>query len=163
MKASMTPRQGILAALNHQEVDRIPTDLGGRRNTTICTGPCKKLKTCLGVNRPTVELNETYEWPEVEEAVLGRLAVDTRAVFAKPPTRDRTQWLDARTFVGDWGTTWHRPENQPQYHMIAHPLAESTIEDLDSGYVPAAVHNVEDDVPPEDVWAMLDAGATFHP
>ena len=34
---------------------------------------------------------------------------------------------------------------------------------LNGGYVLGAVHNVQDDVPPENVWAMLDEAATFKP
>lgn len=33
---------------------------------------------------------------------------------------------------------------------------------LDGGYILGAVHNVQDDVPPENVWAMLDEAATFR-
>jgi uroporphyrinogen decarboxylase len=32
---------------------------------------------------------------------------------------------------------------------------------LDGGYILGAVHNVQDDVPPQNVWAMLDEAATF--
>jgi uroporphyrinogen decarboxylase len=31
------------------------------------------------------------------------------------------------------------------------------------GYVLSAVHNVQDDVPPENIWAMLDEAASFVP
>jgi uroporphyrinogen decarboxylase len=130
MKASTTSRERVMAALNHQEVDRIPIDLGGTHNTTICTGAYKNLKAFLGVNTPTEELSATYEWAKLEEVVLSQLPVDTRSVFARP-TRDRRQQLDAYTFIDDWGITWRRSEDRPQYHMIAHPLAEATIEHLD--------------------------------
>jgi uroporphyrinogen decarboxylase len=34
---------------------------------------------------------------------------------------------------------------------------------LDGGYVLGAVHNVQDDVPAANVWAMLDEAATYRP
>jgi uroporphyrinogen decarboxylase len=32
----------------------------------------------------------------------------------------------------------------------------------DGGYVLGAVHNVQDDVPPENVWAMLEEAAQYQ-
>lgn len=131
MKPSMTSRERVLAALKHQEVDRIPIDLGGTHNSTMCTGAYENFKAFLGVNAPTEEVSKAFEIVKMDEAVLTRLPVDTRAIFAKPPSRSRTRWLDSRTFVDDWGITYHQPENWPQFDMVAHPLAEATIEDLE--------------------------------
>ncbi len=130
LNASMTPRERILAALNHEEVDRIPIDMGGTHNTSISTGAYKKLKAFMRVNTPTEELSATYEWAKLEEAVLTRLPTDTRSVFANL-TRDRRLQLDEYSFVDDWGITWRRSPEHPQYHMVANPLAEATIEDID--------------------------------
>ena len=141
MKASMTPRERVLSAINHQQVDRVPIDLGGTHGTTMCTGAYESLKAFLGVNAPTEEVGRAFEWVKMDEAVLARLPVDTRPVFARPPTRSRTRWLDARTFVDDWGITFQKPENRPQWDMVAHPLAEVTIKDLDTYDWP----NVEDE------------------
>jgi uroporphyrinogen decarboxylase len=131
MQASMTPRERVLAALNHQPVDRMPIDLGGTQNSTICTGAYDSLKAFLGVSVPTQEISKAFEIVKMDEAVLTQLPVDTRFIFARPPTRSRTRWLDARTFVDDWGVTYRRPEHWPQWDAIAHPLAEATIDDLE--------------------------------
>jgi uroporphyrinogen decarboxylase len=133
MAATMTPRERVLAALNHQEVDRIPIDLGGTQNSTMCTLAYRALAAFLGVDAQAEEISKAFEIVKMEEAILSRLPVDTRPVFAKPPARSRTRWLDARTYVDDWGITYHQPENWPQFDMIAHPLAEATTEDLE-GY-----------------------------
>jgi uroporphyrinogen decarboxylase len=34
---------------------------------------------------------------------------------------------------------------------------------LDGGYVLGAVHNLQDDVPAVNVWAMLDEASTYRP
>ena len=133
MTAIMTPRERVLAALNHQEVDRIPIDLGGTQNSTMCTIAYQEFAAFLGVDAGAEEISKAFEIVQMDEVVLSRLPVDTRPVFAKPPTRSRTRWLDARTYVDDWGITYHQPENWPQFDMIAHPLAEATTEDLE-GY-----------------------------
>ena len=36
----------------------------------------------------------------------------------------------------------------------------TTMQAEQGGYVLAAVHNVQDDVPPENVWAMLEEGSS---
>lgn len=132
MTAEMTSRERVLAALNHQEVDRIPIDLGGTHNSTMCTGAYENFKAFLGVDAPTDELSKAFEIIKMDEAVLNQLPVDTRSLFIKPAARSRTRWLDERTFIDEWGVTYRQPENWPQFDMIAHPLAEASIDDLDS-------------------------------
>ncbi|MCP4165051.1 MAG: hypothetical protein GY759_04045 [Chloroflexi bacterium] len=139
MPTAMTSRERVLAALDQQEVDRIPIDLGGTHNTSISTGAYKVLKTYLGVTTPTEELNPTYEWAKLEEAVLTHLPSDTRSVFPSL-VPDRRRELDSYTFVDDWGITWRRSPDHPQYHMIAHPLAEATIVDIEKHSWPDVEH-----------------------
>jgi uroporphyrinogen decarboxylase len=141
MVEPMTSRQRVLAALNHQPVDRVPIDLGGTQNSTMCTIAHRNLVEFLGVDPKSQEIGKAFEIVKVDEAVLSQLPVDTRSVFARPPLKSRTRWLDVRSYVDDWGVTYHRPENWPQYDMVAHPLAEVTIEDLDRYHWP----DVEDE------------------
>jgi len=129
--AHMTSRQRVLAALDQQEVDRVPIDLGGTHNSTMCTQAYENFKAFLGVEAPTVELNKSFETVKMDEAVLRRLPVDTRSVFINPPARSRTRWLDGRTYVDEWGVTFHQPEDWPQFDMVGHPLAEATLADLE--------------------------------
>ncbi len=130
--AQMTPRQRVLAALNHQEVDRPPIDLGGTHNSTMCTRAYENFKRFLGVEAPTVELNKSFEIVKMDEVVLRRLPVDTRSVFINPPARSRLRWLDARTYVDEWGVTFRQPNDWPQFDMVAHPLAQATLADLET-------------------------------
>jgi uroporphyrinogen decarboxylase len=133
----MQSRERVLRALSHQEVDRVPIDLGGTQNSTMCAGAYEDFKQFLGVDVPTAELSRVFETVIMDEAVLCRLPVDTRGVYARPPARGGTYWLDDRSFVDEWGVTYRRPENgvakprTPQYDPLGHPLAEATIADLD--------------------------------
>lgn len=128
----MNPRERVLRALNHQEVDRVPIDLGGTQNSTMCAGAYDNFKRFLGVDVPTRELSRVFETVLMDEAVLSRLPVDTRAVFARPPAISATRWLDDRTFVDEWGITYRRAETGVPYHdPVGHPLAEATLADLD--------------------------------
>jgi len=131
MTAEMTSRERVLAALDNKEVDRIPIDLGGTHNSTMCTVAYENFKKFLGVEAPTVELSKAFEIVRMDEAVLSRLPVDTRSLFIKGPTKSKVRWLDDRTFVDEFGVTYRQPDDWPQYDIIAHPLAEATIDDLD--------------------------------
>ena len=141
MTATMTPRERVLAALEHQEVDRIAIDLGGIHNSTMCTGAYKAFAAYLGVEPTTEFISKAFDIVKMEEAVLSKLPVDTRAVFARPPAHSRTRWLDSHTYIDEWGITFHQPEGWTQFDMVAHPLAEATIGDLDNYEWP----NVEDE------------------
>jgi uroporphyrinogen decarboxylase len=120
-----------LCALNHQEVDRVPIDLGGTQNSTMCAGAHENFKRFLGVDVPTRELSRVFETVIMDEAVLSRLPVDTRAVFARPPAVSKTRWLDDRTFEDEWGIRYRRAADGVQYDPVGHPLADATLADLD--------------------------------
>jgi len=128
----MKPRERILAALNHQETDRTPIDLGGSHFTTICAGAYENLKNHLvESNAPVKMLSLSFETVVMDEAVLRHLPVDTRGVFANPPSNWKPTWLNDNTFIDEWGITYHKPPDWMQYDMIAHPLSEATINDLE--------------------------------
>lgn len=127
----MKSRERVLRALRHQEVDRVPIDLGGTQNSTMCAGAYENFKRFLGVEAPTRELSRVFETVIMDEAVLSRLPVDTRAVFARPPAVSTTRWLDDRTFEDEWGIRYRRAADGVQYDPVGHPLAEATLADLD--------------------------------
>jgi uroporphyrinogen decarboxylase len=128
----MNSRERVLRALNHQEVDRVPIDLGGTQNSTMCAGAYGNFKRYLGVDAPTRELSRVFETVIMDEAVLSQLPVDTRAIFARPPAVNATRWLDDRTFVDEWGITFRRAaDGVPYFDPVGHPLAEATLADLD--------------------------------
>ncbi len=49
----MTSRQRVVAALNHQEPDRVPIDFGSNYNTSVNVIAYNRLKKHLGVGSPT--------------------------------------------------------------------------------------------------------------
>jgi uroporphyrinogen decarboxylase len=127
----MQSRERVLRALSHQEVDRPPVDLGGTPNSTMCAGAYEAFKAFLGVDTPTAELSRVFETVRMDEAVLQRLPVDTRAIYARPSARSRARWLDERSFVDDWGITYRRAEEGRQYDPVGAPLAEASLADLE--------------------------------
>ena len=49
----MNSRERVLCAINHQEPDRVPVDLGGTRQSGIAASAYHKLKQKLGLDTPT--------------------------------------------------------------------------------------------------------------
>lgn len=127
---TMTGRERVLAAINHEEPDRVPIVIGASNATGLKAGPYRGLKQLLGV---TSEDRYIYDWPELgtilpDEAVLERLHADVRGIFDSFPaaTLARNVARPAHSpFIDDWGSGQVEVEAGTWYPGI-HPLAEAT-------------------------------------
>ena len=137
MKDTMTPRERLLKALNHEEPDCIPIDLGGNQ-TGIHKFAYQTLVEHLGIDDEVRIIDAVQQLAQPCEAVLERLRVDTRYIQAKAAsdfqgeivtaTRDGRTWQD---LTDEFGVTWSMPDDSPLYMDITHhPLAEATIDDI---------------------------------
>jgi uroporphyrinogen-III decarboxylase len=80
----MTSRERVAKALNHQEPDRVPVDLGASLVSGIMASSYDRLKKHLRLNGRKTRVGELYQMlAEVEEPVRRRLGVDVVGVF--PP------------------------------------------------------------------------------
>jgi len=77
----MTSRERVLRAINHQEPDRVPIDLGATRQSGISASSYHRLKKHLGLNTPTQLVDLIQMLAEVEQPVMDRLGVDAIGVF----------------------------------------------------------------------------------
>ena len=125
----MISRERVLEALNHQEADRIPFDLGGTC-TTIEVDAYEELKKHLGVKSKTRIFCRRHA--EIDEEVLMKFNVDTRYVRINPPS-DMKKEVNCRSYVDEWGIRWGMPLSSYYYDMLDHPLEGAGIEDLE-GY-----------------------------
>ena len=74
----MTPRERVLAALNHQEPDRVPIDFGGHRSSGIAAIAYAKLRKALGLaERPIRVYDPIQQLAIIDEDVLDLFHVDT--------------------------------------------------------------------------------------
>jgi uroporphyrinogen decarboxylase len=136
-RETMTSRHRMLGALNHEEPDRVPIDLGGNQ-TGIHKFAYQALLEHLGIEDDLVIMDAVQQLAKPCEAVLERLHVDTRYVAAGAASdwtggivtnhRDGRTWHD---LTDEFGVTWSMPDDQPYYMDISHhPLAQATIEDV---------------------------------
>ena len=105
----MTSRDRVLAALAHEQPDRVPIIVGTSNTTGIKMGAYRRLKAALGVEAPERYI---YEWPElgtaaIDETVLVRLRGDARGVLDRFPDdvyRRNAARAPHAPFIDDWGT-----------------------------------------------------------
>jgi len=73
----MTPRERVLAALNHVEPDRVPIDLSGHRSSGIAAMAYPKLRKYLGLEpRPIRVYDVIQQLAIVDDDVLDRFGID---------------------------------------------------------------------------------------
>jgi len=74
----MTSRERVLAALEHQETDRVPVDFSGHRSSGIAALIYPDLRKHLDLPPKTVRVYDmVQQLAIVDEDVLDRLGVDT--------------------------------------------------------------------------------------
>lgn len=126
MSKEMTSRERVLAALHHQEPDRVPMALWGSYYTLQDQTYFKLLKH-LGLGDPVPPFrrykarNSNY----LDDRVLDRLGTDVRYVWL-----GFTDLSSARpdTMVDAWGVRWKRIP--PNIMSVGHPLADAGIQDV---------------------------------
>jgi uroporphyrinogen decarboxylase len=129
----MTGRERVLAALAHQEPDRVPVDFGSTWITTIHVEAYEQLKRHFGLDSPTAVMERMQQVCFVDERILRRLDIDTRGVFAGLPELACNQWVElpGDRFRDAWGVTWQKPASSYYYDMVQPALAGNlTISDL---------------------------------
>jgi uroporphyrinogen decarboxylase len=135
---TMTSRERLIKALNHEEPDRVPIDLGGNQ-TGIHKFAYKALIDHLGIEDEIRIMDPVQQLAQPCEAVLERLRVDTRYIAAGAAgdwtggivqeERDGRLWHD---LVDEFGVRWSMPDDQPYFMDITlHPLADATIDDIE--------------------------------
>lgn len=151
----MSPRERVAAALNLQETDRVPIDLGGTWCSTTTIPFYEKLKNCYEIDSPTIMMERTMQVCMIDEQILQKFHVDTRFVCYNPPELDRNQTADLsdNLYRDPWGIEWIKPPGSYYYDLNKPPLAgEISINDItghrwpepyDPGYIRGLRSRVE--------------------
>jgi len=133
----MTPRERILAAIDHRETDRIPIDLGSSIVTSITKAAYVPLREHLGLpEEDVVVYDEVQQLPYVGEDVLTRFGVDTRMVQLPPTHVSGVKIVDDGDYWAmwdRWGSKMRMPKDKPLYYdWVEFPIKELTLEALDA-------------------------------
>lgn len=134
---TLTPRERVLAAINHEQPDRVPIVIGVSNATSMKVNPYRALKQSIGVEADDRYL---YDWPELatadpDEQTMIRLHSDVRGVLDREPDSvlERNRNREPHTpFIDSWGSG--QREVQPGvWFPGVHPLADAiSIDDLES-------------------------------
>lgn len=90
----MTPRERVLAALNHRQSDKTPIDFGGHRSSGIAAIAYAKLRKALGLApRPIRVYDPIQQLAVIDDDVLDRFRVDTIELGRGFALEDR-HWAD---------------------------------------------------------------------
>lgn len=108
----MTHRERVLAALNHQKPDRVPTDLGSSIATTVTAKAHERLRAHLGLSSepPPAVCAKRAQTVIPDEAIMRRFEVDCRPVHLGAPDGRADREIAGGAFIDEWGVTWTKPE-----------------------------------------------------
>ncbi len=109
---SMTPRERVLAAIDHREPDRTPVDLGATPSSGISAIAYGRLKQRLGMRAGHTRVYDVVQQlAQPEDIVLDRFGVDVVDVGRTFNTAD-SDWYDTRLRDGQPAQypAWFHPE-----------------------------------------------------
>lgn len=149
----MTSRQRVIAAINHEQPDRVPIDFGGHRSSGIMAIAYRKLRRHLGLPERLPRVYDVIQQLAIiDEDVLDRFGVDTIELGRAFSNDDRSWkpwrlpdgsdclipvWADLRKEGDDWYTisatgrrTGVQKSGSLYFEQIHWPFLEDIPDDL---------------------------------
>jgi uroporphyrinogen decarboxylase len=125
MPAEMTSRERVMAALRHEEPDRIPIDLGQAVGDGITAVAYRNLISYLGLPQRPIRIKHKFAQEAlVDEDVLRRFRVDFR--FVEPGAPDG--WVDLPVgengYQDEWRVIRSMPAGGYYYDLSQPPMAD---------------------------------------
>ena len=115
---SWTHRERILAALNHEQPDRVPIDFGGAEFTSITLAAYERLKKYMGVTEPTNVLSIIHSVAHPAEEILINFGVDTRNVQPGAYGGGVDHWIDDNNYIDIFNVHWQRTVKDIDQHFL---------------------------------------------
>ncbi|MBN1341868.1 MAG: hypothetical protein JXQ73_04270 [Phycisphaerae bacterium] len=125
----MTRRQRVMAALNHEEPDRVPMDLGGSLASTMVGEAYPALRQALGL--PAHEHADARRYAslaDIEDDVREALDVDIVHGPQACGAGGTKEVISDDTFIDEWGVRWHKPPGGHYYVERAPFQDEATVQ-----------------------------------
>jgi uroporphyrinogen decarboxylase len=122
----MNSRQRILAAINHQEPDRIPIDLGATPSSGISAIAYTNLKRHLNIKTGGTRIYDVVQQlAQPEDIILDTFGIDAVDIGRSFNGRD-ADWYDITMADGHRAQypAWFKPEKQPDGSYLAYVGSE---------------------------------------
>jgi uroporphyrinogen decarboxylase len=130
----LTSRARVTRALNHQEPDQVPTDIGGGTSTTLVVEAYRNLRSHLGLPAGEIKtLSKQYRSARLDHEVMQRLGSDCYPLRGRGPANWTPPPAGPGEYTDIWGVRWReiRYREDAFYWEVAQaPLAEAGIDDL---------------------------------
>jgi uroporphyrinogen decarboxylase len=128
----MKPRERVLTALNHQEPDRVPIDLGQAAGDGITACAYGNLIRHLGLKKRSFRINNKMaQTVFVDEDILKRFRVDFRRVDLGPPDNWKDEPVGEDGYRDEWGVVRTRPKGGYYYDLADSPIKEDSLSALE--------------------------------
>lgn len=117
----MTSKERVMAALNHEEADRVPLDIGGINNSTMHEQIEKALKEKLGLKDNGTVIKAVQQGVVVpDDSVVEYFGGDTCSLYIN----ESRPWKDNGdgTFTDMWGVGQKLNPDGYYYNMCFHPM-----------------------------------------
>lgn len=163
----MNSRERMFKALNHEEPDRVPLDLGATLVSSINYQTYHGLLSLLGIDdgREVRFLDIVQQIAIMDEDVLQKLGVDVRGVLVRPPSDwqlDLQEDEKGTFFKDQWGIGWRMPKETGMYYdLYYHPLPGDDCADIDKYPWPDPRDPARWEGMIEEAKALHDAGEYF--
>ena len=121
----MTGRERVLKAIDRQETDRVPKDLGSTNFSSITLNAYLKLLDYLNLTELKEETKIISRYTQVvlpHHRVLERFNIDTRGVFMGPPDGWTDRDFDNDSYEDEWHVVRTKPQTSFYYDLTRSPL-----------------------------------------
>jgi len=126
---SMGSRERVLTTLDHREPDRVPLSFGGTASS-FTDRAYFRLKEYLGIQGDVKPYRYGHTGNYYDDRILEALGTDYRYLVLTFPDDSHLNYLSDGSFVDHWGI--RRQEVDGYVSRVGHPLADATIDDLDT-------------------------------
>ncbi len=119
---TLTSRERVLLALNHQEPDRVPIIFGADGSTAMLVPAYENLKRHLGIATETKLFDRSFQYARIDEEIMVRFGSDFRTLIGPASSHCAPVNGVNDSFTDCWGITWQRPQGSYYYNMVFQPL-----------------------------------------
>jgi uroporphyrinogen decarboxylase len=135
--SALSHKERVSLALDHQDTDRPPVDLGGTNFTSLVWGTFQNLSHNLGAGERCALYSEISRACILPEPLLKMLDIDFR-VFTLPENGGFVpKKIDSNLYRDEWGVIWRKSASVSgnyYYEVYTHPLAKAENEEEITGY-----------------------------
>ncbi len=128
----MNGKERVLMALNHEQPDRVPMDLGGRQ-TTLMIPAYEKLKNYLGYSDISTKImSHIWQTVYVDEKILRHFSIDTRHIRPKNKAfAPSSPFAENEIFLDSWGVG--RKISNGYANLSTYPLQQAkSLDDIEN-------------------------------